>query len=62
MSFAVLTPTGVPDGSGGFGRLRTERLELAPGDYTLRLSRSGALVREVPFTIAGETLRLTVEP
>jgi hypothetical protein len=62
MVYEALTLDGVSAAKGSIRGSAAEKVELAPGPYTLRLTRSGALVREVPFTLGADTLTLAVQP
>jgi hypothetical protein len=62
MTYEVLTLDGFSAAKEFIRGSAAEKVELAPGPYTLRLTRSGSLVREVPFTLGVDTLTLTVQP
>jgi len=62
MIYEVLTLDGLSAAKGSIRGSAAEKVGLAPGPYTLRLTRSGALVRDVPFTLTPDTLTLAVQP
>jgi hypothetical protein len=62
MDFEIQSAGGVSVLSDRFHGSMPTRIELAPGDYRLTLSRLGTEVRESAFTLHAEPLTLDIEP
>lgn len=62
IDYQVTTPEGLEASAGRLRGSAPERVELAPGEYRLRLSRDGKPLRETPFTLGHESSRIDVDP
>jgi hypothetical protein len=62
MKYNVVTTTGLSYCDGGFRGSASERLDLAPGSYTLRLTRGNDPVRELPLTVGSSPMTIEVGP
>ena len=60
--YEVRTPGGVRVLRGALRGAKPERVEMAPSEYRLRLSRGSETIREVPFTLGTELLSIEVDP
>ncbi len=62
LRFHVRTPEGLSCTTGTFAGAEPQRIELAPGEYALRLDRGEKFLRDVPFTVASEPVLVDVNP
>lgn len=58
----VITPDGLSCWESEFSSAAPQRLELAPGTYTLRIFRDRRVIREQPFTLGSIPLTLDITP
>jgi hypothetical protein len=62
MKFAIVTADGLVATDGEFFQTSSVSIELAKGDYMLRLSRGDNRIRELPLQVAGETTSVEIDP
>jgi hypothetical protein len=60
--YEVWTRDGALVRSGEFRGNVPERMEIAPGEYRLRLSRKDALIREIPIVLGADLRAIDVDP
>ncbi len=60
--YEVLKPDGLRVLRGAFSGATPQRVQLAPCEYRLRLSRGNETIRETPFTLGADPLEMRVDP
>jgi len=60
--YRISTLEGLPCAAGLFTGEASQRAELAPGNYTLRCWRAGALVRQFPFRLGMSPTTIEIDP